>query len=205
MTAPARDGHWIRQRRGTWIIAVPPEVRQVLGVTHRARLYWLLSRKGQAVLCASREFAEGQPPLRRLTRELAAAQAEIQGIRERDARRDRGQYAEGYAHGYLKAYVLLSTPGGVAIEAGERARAYYLAFPEAAKIVYPKQVGPPPAPSKPRLNARTRRARRDARADVAAAATDPQPEAAPSGDAGAVLYEVSATSGQMESRDPREP
>lgn len=154
------DGHWIRKKLGSWIIAVPPEVRKLLGVTHRTRLHWHLSRKGEAVLASGRARKEGHPPIRQLTRELATAHAEIKAIRDRDALRDRGQYAEGYAHGYLKAYSLLMMGDGAAVEAGERARRFFQAFPDAASLTLPKQVGPRPAPSKPRPNARRRRAQR---------------------------------------------
>src|SRR3990170_7360671 len=110
------EGHWIRKRRGTWIIAVPPEVRKLLGVTHRVRLYWTARRSGEAVLAPKEKPQEGQPPVRRLTRELAAVTAELEGARTRDALRDRGMYAEGFAHGYLQAYERLIRPHGRSAE-----------------------------------------------------------------------------------------
>src|SRR5262245_21696583 len=125
-----REGHWIRKKRGTWIIAVPPEVRKLLGVTHRQRCYWLLTRQGEAVLAAKRLRSEGQPPLRRLTRELAVPTAEIEAVRKRDALRDRSCYAEGFAHGYLQAYERLHSPGGPSAERAWRRRLWAFTFPE---------------------------------------------------------------------------
>jgi hypothetical protein len=158
------QGHWIRKRRGTWIIAVPPEVRDMLGVTHRARLYWDVRRHGEAVLAVDRKPKEGRPPVRQLARELAAARKEIDAIRHRDERRDRGMYAEGFAHGYLQAYERLMQPDGPSAERGHRRQLYRWAYPDAAREVDPKQVAPRPRPGRPRLNARSRRAKHDAEA-----------------------------------------
>lgn len=157
-----REGHWIRKKRGTWIIAVPPEVRRMLGVAHRRLLYWSVVRKGEAVLATARRRQPGRPPMRELARELANAQAEIAAIQQRDGLRDRGMYAEGFAHGYLQAYERLTAPGGPSAERGQRRARYRWAYPDAAYLVDPKQLGPQPAPSRPRVNARTRRAKRDA-------------------------------------------
>lgn len=153
-------GHWIRKRRGTWIIAVPREVRDFLGVTHRMRLYWQVRRHGEAVLADSRKPKEGRPPVAQLARELAAVRAELEGARTRDALRDRGMYAEGFAHGYLQAYERLLRPHGHSAEEGRRRELWAQAFPGAYDQAYPKQIGPRPAPSKPRQNARRRRAQR---------------------------------------------
>lgn len=151
------DGHWIRKRRGTWIIAVPPEVRRLLGVTHRMRLYWTMRQDGEAVLAAKAKPKDGRLPVRKMARELMMARAEIAAIRERDALRDRGVYAEGFAHGYLQARARLDMPGGPSAERGYRRSLWRWAFPEAASVEDAKQVAPRPAPSAPRLNARTRR------------------------------------------------
>lgn len=160
------DAHWIRKKRGTWIIAVPPHVRKLLGVTHRMQLYWHIARKGEAVLAVGPQRLEGQPPIRQLTRELAAKTAEVDAIRHRDETRDRGMYAEGFAHGYIQAYERLVTPHGPSAERGHRRARYRWAHPNAAQLVDPKQAAPRPAPDAPRPNARTRRAKRDAREPV---------------------------------------
>ena len=159
-----RDGHWIRKRRGTWIIAVPPEVRDMLGVAHRVRLYWSVARRGEAILATSRKRQEGRPPIRKLAQELASARAEIAAIQQRDATRDRGMYAEGFAHGYLQAYERLIAPDGPSAERGRRRAAWRWAFPDAAYLTDPKQLAPRPAPSRPRVNARTRQTKRNAEA-----------------------------------------
>lgn len=138
----------------------------MLGVTHRMRLYWSPIRKGEAVLAASRTRLEGRPPVRQLARELALAQKEIEAIHQRDERRDRGMYAEGFAHGYLQAYERLVTPDGPSAERGRRRAMYRWAHPIAAQLADPKQSAPRPAPDPPRQNARTRRAKRDARQPV---------------------------------------
>jgi hypothetical protein len=153
-------GHWIRKRRGTWIIAVPPEVRDLLGVTQRMRLYWQVRRHGEAVLSDSLKAKEGRPPVRQLARELAAVRAELGGARTRDALRDRGMYAEGFAHGYVQAYERLIRPHGHSAEEGRRRELWARSFPEAFTEQYPKQISPRPAPSKPRQNARRRRSQR---------------------------------------------
>jgi hypothetical protein len=153
-------GHWIRKKGGGWFIAVPREVRDFLGVTHRMRLYWQVRRHGEAVLADSRKPKEGRPPVAELARELAAVRAELEGARTRDALRDRGMYAEGFAHGYLQAYERLLRPHGHSAEEGRRRELWARAFPEAYAAQYPKQIGPRPAPSKPRQNARRRRSQR---------------------------------------------
>lgn len=158
------DGHWIRKRRGTWIIAVPPEVRRLLGITHRQKLWWSARRSGEAVLALSAKPKEGRLPVRQMARELVEARAEIASIRKRDELRDRSLYAEGFAHGYLQARARLDMPGGASAKRGHRREMWRWAFPETASVEDPKQVAPRPAPSAPRMNARTRRAKRDAEA-----------------------------------------
>ena len=155
-------GHWIRKKRGTWIIAVPPEVRDMLAVTHRRLLYWSVARKGEAILAANRKRQEGRPPIRQLARELATLRAQLAAVEHRDALRDRGMYAEGFAHGYLQAYERLMAPAGPSAERGRRRALYRWAYPDAAYLTDPKQLAPRPAPAPPRYNARTRRAKRDA-------------------------------------------
>lgn len=164
------DGHWIRKRRGTWIIAVPPEVRRLLGVTHRMRLYWTARQSGEAILAAKAKPKDGRLPVRQMARELMLAREEIAAIQQRDALRDRGMYAEGFAHGYLQARARLDMPGGASAERGHRRSMWRWAFPEAALLEDPKQAGPRQAPSAPRLNARARRARRAVRPGRAAPA-----------------------------------
>jgi len=156
------EGHWIRKKGGGWLIAVPPEVRRLLGVTHRMQLYWTARRSGEAILATKAKPKEGRLPVRQLARQLMAARAEIAAIQQRDALRDRGMYAEGFAHGYLQARARLDMPGGPSAERGHRRSMWRWAFPEAATLEDPKQVGPRQAPSAPRLNARARRARRAA-------------------------------------------
>ncbi len=156
-------GHWIRKKRGTWIIAVPPEIRRLLGVTHRMLLYWHHARTGEAVLAPLPERIQGRTTPRRLARELMEARGEIEAIRHRDELRDRSMYAEGFAHGYLQARARLDMPGGPSAERGHRRSMWSWAFPEAASVEDPKQLAPRPAPARPRMNARTRRAKRDER------------------------------------------
>ncbi len=144
------QGHWIRKRRGTWIIAVPPEVRDLLGVTHRARLYWTVRRSGEAILSMKAKPQEGRTPVRQLARDLAAARLEIKAIAQRDALRDRGMYAEGYSHGYVQAYERLVSPDGPSAERGHRRARYRW----------------------PRQNSRTRRAQREAREELAGRAVE---------------------------------
>jgi hypothetical protein len=169
------QGHWIRKRRGTWIIAVPPEVRDLLGVTHRARLYWTVRRSGEAILSMKAKPQEGRTPVRQLARDLAAARLEIKAIAQRDAMRDRGMYAEGYSHGYIQAYERLVSPDGPSAERGHRRARYRWAFPTAAQVSDPKQLGPRPAPDRPRQNSRTRRAQREAREELASRAVETIP------------------------------
>jgi len=157
-------GHWIRKKGGGWLIGVPPEVRSALGVTHRRRLYWVLTRAGEVVLAENRKRSTGRQPTRLLARELAAARKEIDAIHQRDARRDRQLYAEGFAHGYMQSYERLVTPTGPSAERGYRRSLYRWAFRDAAQETDPKQSAPRAAPSRGRPNATTRRARRDARA-----------------------------------------
>lgn len=182
------EGHWIRKKGGGWLIAVPPEVRHALGVTARRRLYWIITRGGEALLSEKAERIGGRPPTRQLLRELDAARKEIGAIRQRDSTRDRGMYAEGFAHGYLQAYERLIAPDGPSAERGRRRAAYRWAFPDAAYLTDPKQLAPRPAPSPPRMNARTRRAKRDAqlaRRGVEAHSLDHYPAPSPSPSPGA--------------------
>lgn len=179
------EGHWIRKRRGTWIIAVPPEARDMLRVSHRMKLYWQPRRTGEVVLARTAKPKEGRLPTRQLARELAQARQEIAAIRQRDATRDRGMYAEGFAHGYLQAYERLMAPDGPSAERGRRRSMYRWAYPDAAYLTDPKQLAPRPAPSRPRVNARTRRAKRDAEAwrrGVEVHTLDHYPEPSPSPD-----------------------
>jgi hypothetical protein len=158
------EGHWIRKKGGGWLIGVPPEARRALKVTARRRLYWIITRAGEVVLSERAERVGGRPATRQLLRELEQLRKELDAIHQRDALRDRGMYAEGFAHGYLQAYERLIAPDGPSAERGRRRAAYRWAFPDAAYLTDPKQLGPRPAPSRPRVNARTRRAKRDAEA-----------------------------------------
>lgn len=153
-----------RRRGGGWIIALPGEVRRWLRITHRSAVYWHVTRGGEAVLTTSATRKAGRPEVTRLARELAANRLEIEDIRKRDEARDRGMYAEGFAHGYLQAYERLNTPDGPSAERGRRRKLWRWAYPDAAYLTDPKQLAPRAAPSAPRMNARTRRAKRDAAA-----------------------------------------
>jgi hypothetical protein len=156
-------GRTIRKRGSGWIIAVPSQVRRWLAISHRVQLYWHCARRGEAVLTIEPARRAGRPEVTRLTRELDAARREIEAIKQRDERRDRGMYAEGYAHGYVQAYERLVVPWGASAERGHRRSLYRWAHRTAADVDDPKQVGPIPAPEAGRPNARTRRARRDRR------------------------------------------
>lgn len=159
------DTRWLRKKGRKWIITVPPEVREWLGVTHRRALHWHLSRRGEAVLSAEAVRPGGRPGVSDLVREIASLRAQLAAVQQRDERRDRGMYAEGHTHGYLQAYERLMHPDGPSAERGRRRAMFRWAFPDAAYLTDPKQMGPRPAPSRPRLNARTRRAKRDAAAE----------------------------------------
>ena len=49
------DARWIRKKGRKWIITVPPEVREWLGVTHRRGLFWHLTRRDEAVISTATE------------------------------------------------------------------------------------------------------------------------------------------------------
>jgi hypothetical protein len=191
------EGHWIRKKGGGWLISVPPEVRERLRVTSRMRLYWIITRRGEVFLSAKPERIGGRPPVQRLMRDLAAVQRELAHVHIRDATRDRGMYAEGFAHGYTQCYERMMQPDGPSAERGRRRALYRWAFPGAAYLTDPKQVGPRPAPSRPRVNARTRRAKRDAetwRRGVEAHSLDHYPAPDPS-DPPASIEQGADTSG----------
>lgn len=172
-----------RKRGGGWIIAIPAEVRRWLRITNRAAVFWHLGREREAIITTSGQRKAGRPEVTRITRELAAARNEIDAIRRRDEYRDRGLYAEGYTHGYIQAQEQLMHPTGPSAERSRRLRLRRAAFPDATYLTDPKQVAPRPGPSRPRMNARTRRAKRDAVAParaVEAHSIDHYPEPSPS-------------------------
>jgi len=154
---------WVRKKGGGWIIAVPAEVRDWFRISHHVKLYWHMVRRGEAVLTLAPARKAGAPDMTRVTRELAAARAEIAAIQRRDELRDRSMYAEGFAHGYVQATARLTMPDGPSAERGHRRKMWRWAFPEAASVEDPKQLAPRPAPARSRMNARTRRAKRDER------------------------------------------
>lgn len=174
------EGRWARKKGSKWIIALPPEVRAWLGISHKTRLYWHCARGKEAALTVGPARVGGRAAVAQLTRDLAAARSEIDAVRRRDDSRDRSMYAEGFAHGYLQAYERLVTPTGPSAERGRRRSLYRWAFPLAAGVVDPKQVGPRPAPSKPRMNARTRRAKKVETVVAPVLGPDDQPPPDPS-------------------------
>ncbi len=153
-------GHWIRKRRGTWIIAVPPEVRRLLGVNHRMRLYWSVRRPGVALLATNARPKKGSLGVRELARELAAVRAELVGARTRGALRDRGMYAEGFANGYIQAYERFLHPHGHSAQVGRRRRRWASPDHPATASGVLNRNGSTPEPSEPRQNARRRRSQR---------------------------------------------
>jgi hypothetical protein len=160
------DSRYARKKGRAWVVTLPPELREHLGITHRIPLFWHYPRRGEAVLALDAERKAGAPLRSDLLRELAEARAQIEAIRRRDEARDRSMYAEGFAHGYMQSYERLVTPHGPSAERGHRRSMYRWAFPKAAQLAEPKQSAPRAAPSKPRPNARTRRAKRDTAPDA---------------------------------------
>jgi hypothetical protein len=115
------------------VVAIPPHMREHLGVDRGQPLYWHKVRGAEAVLSMKPERKGGRPEGLQLEHELAVARREIARLRQRNEARDRTMYAEGYNVGYLQCQERLTAPGGRSSERQRRRRIYFYTFPEAGK------------------------------------------------------------------------
>jgi len=77
-------GRRVSRRKGQRVVALPPEVRERLGVLAGQWLYFHLGRKGEVVVSTSPARAGGKPPTAGLEEELTLARARIDELeRER--------------------------------------------------------------------------------------------------------------------------
>jgi hypothetical protein len=123
------DGHWARRKGSGWLIALPPEVRHHLGVTHKIKLYWNLARLKEAALTTTPGRRAGRPNVTAMARELAQARETIESLKRRNEYRDRTLYAEGYAQGAIQARERLMHPTGPSARRGQRRRHWSIKRP----------------------------------------------------------------------------
>jgi len=77
-------GRRVSRRKGQRVVALPPEVRERLGVLAGQWLYFHLGRKAEVVVSTSPARAGGKPPTAGLEEELTLARARIEELeRER--------------------------------------------------------------------------------------------------------------------------
>lgn len=110
------------------VVALPPEVQEHVGVKRGQAVYWSVVRGGEAVISVKQDRRGGRPEGLALKRELAAARAEVERLKQRNDARDRSMYAEGYNVGYLKAQERLTAPVGRSAERQRRREVYRYAF-----------------------------------------------------------------------------
>jgi len=75
-------GRRITKRKGQQLVALPPELRERLGVIPGQWLYFHLGRKGEVVISTSAARAGGKPPTAGLEEELAQVRARL-ALREK--------------------------------------------------------------------------------------------------------------------------
>ncbi len=78
-------GRRITKRKGQQLIALPPDVRERLGVIPGQWLYFHLGRKGEVVVSTSPARAGGKPPTAALEEELTRARARIADVERKRA------------------------------------------------------------------------------------------------------------------------
>jgi hypothetical protein len=76
-------GRRVSKRKGQQLVALPPELRERLGVIPGQWLYFHLGRKGEAVLSTSPARAGGKPPTASLEADLERARARIDQLQRK--------------------------------------------------------------------------------------------------------------------------
>jgi hypothetical protein len=128
------------------VVAIPPQVREHLGIDRGQAVYWHLARGGEAVITARAQRIGGRPEGLALERKLIAVEAELLRLRQRNEARDRTMYAEGWNAGAITTETRLMGPDGPSARRAHRRMFYRHVFRDAT-----------PAPPKPprRRSART--------------------------------------------------
>lgn len=111
-------GRRITRRKGQQLVALPPEVRDRLGVIPGQWLYFHLGRKGECVISTSPARAGGQPPTASLERDLQAARERVAYLEKRIEGGSLATLREGAAQGVLQALKAMDYPGGTLFEIG---------------------------------------------------------------------------------------
>lgn len=111
-------GRRVARRKGQQLVALPPEVRDRLGVIPGQWLYFHLGRKGECVISTSPHRAGGQPPTASLERDLQAARARVAYLEKRIEGGSLATLREGAAQGVLQALRAMDYPGGTLFEIG---------------------------------------------------------------------------------------
>lgn len=115
------------------VVAVPRVVQRHLGVKRGQAVYWFTRRTGEAVLTKDAARVGGPPEGIALRRQLDAALAEIERLKQRNEARDRSMYAEGYSVGHRQATETLLRPHGASAERQRQRRLRAYIFPDAVE------------------------------------------------------------------------
>src|SRR5262249_26306772 len=124
----AEQRHLLRLNRSI-VVALPTTVLHHMGVGRGDAVYWYTTRKGEAVLAKRATRQGGQPEGLSLQRQLSAALAEVERLKQRNEARDRSLYAEGHFHGYRQAEERLTSPTGPSARRAARRRLYAYELP----------------------------------------------------------------------------